>query len=114
METISARGPGIPAGRWCSRGFDVSLGIVAAPMPRFAANLNWLFTEHAFLDRFAAARRAGFGAVEFPSPYEHPAEAIAERLRENHLECILFNLPSGNKAKGDFGIACRPGREDEF
>ena len=83
-------------------------------MPRFAANLNWLFTEHAFLDRFAAARRAGFRAVEFPSPYEHPAHALAERLRENHLECILFNLPGGDKAKGDFGIACRPGREDEF
>ena len=83
-------------------------------MPRFAANLNWLFTEHAFLDRFAAARRAGFRAVEFPSPYEHPARAVAERLHENDLECILFNLPSGDKAKGDFGIACRPGREDEF
>ncbi len=83
-------------------------------MPRFAANLNWLFTEHAFLDRFAAARRAGFRAVEFPSPYEHPPKAIAERLRENDLECILFNLPSGDKARGDFGIACRPGREDEF
>ena len=83
-------------------------------MPRFAANLNWLFTEHAFLDRFAAASRAGFRAVEFPSPYEHPAQALAERLRENHLECILFNLPSGDKAKGDFGIACRPGREEEF
>jgi len=83
-------------------------------MPRFAANLQWLFTEHAFLDRFAAARAAGFRAVEFPSPYEHPAEALAERLRANGLQCILFNLPSGNKDRGDFGIACRPGREEEF
>jgi hydroxypyruvate isomerase len=83
-------------------------------MPRFAANLNWLFTEHAFLDRFAAARAAGFRAVEFPSPYEHPKEAIAERLGEHGLECVLFNLPSGDKARGDFGLGCRPAREDEF
>lgn len=83
-------------------------------MPRFAANLHWLFTEHAFLDRFAAAADAGFRAVEFPSPYEHPPEAIAERLKANGLECVLFNLPSGDKARGDFGIACRPGREEEF
>ena len=83
-------------------------------MPRFAANLKWLFTEHAFLDRFAAARAAGFEAVEFPSPYEHPAESIAERLESNGLRCILFNLPSGDMSRGDFGIACRPGREGEF
>jgi hydroxypyruvate isomerase len=83
-------------------------------MPRFAANLNWLFTEHPFLDRFAAARAAGFGGVEFPSPYEHPADAIAERLRESNLTCVLFNLPMGDRAKGDVGIACRPGREAEF
>ena len=83
-------------------------------MPKFAANLKWLFTEHAFLDRFAAARAAGFGAVEFPSPYEHPAEAIAGQLDAHGLRCILFNLPSGDMSKGDFGIACRPGREAEF
>jgi hydroxypyruvate isomerase len=83
-------------------------------MPRFAANLTWLFTEHPFLDRFAAARRAGFEAVEFPSPYDHPAEAVAGRLRENNLQCVLFNLPMGERAKGDVGIGCRPGREAEF
>jgi hydroxypyruvate isomerase len=83
-------------------------------MPRFAANLNWLFTEVPFLERFAEARRNGFTAVEFPSPYEHAPEAIAERLRAEHLECVLFNLPMGDKSKGDFGIACRPGREAEF
>ena len=83
-------------------------------MPRFAANLNWLFTEHPFLERFAAARAAGFEAVEFPAPYDHPPEAIAERLRENNLQCILFNLPMGDRAKGDVGIGCRPGREGEF
>lgn len=83
-------------------------------MPRFAANLGFLFTEHAFLDRFAAARAAGFAAVEFASPYEHPAGVIAERLTQNDLQCVLINLPMGDKSKGDFGIACRPGREAEF
>jgi hydroxypyruvate isomerase len=83
-------------------------------MPRFAANLGWLFTEHPFLDRFAAAAAAGFEAVEFASPYAHPAEAIAERLRRHDLRCILFNLPMGDRSKGDIGIACRPGREAEF
>lgn len=83
-------------------------------MPRFAANLHWLFTEHEFLDRFAAAANAGFRAVEFPAPYAYPADEIAQRLRANALECVLFNLPMGDKSRGDFGIACRPGREDEF
>jgi hydroxypyruvate isomerase len=91
----------------------MGFGIVIA-MPRFAANLGWLFTEQPFLDRFAAARRAGFDAVEFPTPYDFPAAQIAEKLREHSLRCNLFNLPMGDKAKGDFGIACRPGREDEF
>ena len=83
-------------------------------MPRFAANLAWLFTEHGFLDRFAAAREAGFGAVEFPSPYAHPPAELAARLRDNALACVLFNLPMGDRERGDFGIACRPGREAEF
>jgi len=83
-------------------------------MPRFAANLGWLFTELPFLDRFAAARRAGFGGVEFPSPYEHPATEIAKRLEGEGLTCVLFNLPMGDRAKGDIGYACRPGREAEF
>lgn len=83
-------------------------------MPRFAANLNWLFTEHTFLDRFAAAAAAGFRAVEFPSPYDHPAAEIRARLDEQGLECILFNFPSGDRSKGDFGIACRPERVAEF
>ena len=91
----------------------MGIGIVIA-MPRFAANLAWLFTEQPFLERFAAARRAGFDGVEFPAPYDHPAEAIAEKLREHRLQCVLFNLPLGDKSRGDFGIACRPGREAEF
>jgi hydroxypyruvate isomerase len=83
-------------------------------MPRFAANLGWLFPERPFLQRFGAARRAGFDAVEFAVPYDHPAAAIAAQLREHALECILFNVPSGDKSRGDFGLACRPERVAEF
>ena len=91
----------------------IVFGIVIA-MPRFAANLAWLFTEVPFLDRFAAARRAGFAGVEFPSPYEHAAAEIAARLEGEGLTCVLFNLPMGDRSKGDIGYACRPGREAEF
>src|SRR5207247_4301154 len=86
----------------------------ATPMPRFAANLGFLFPEHDFLDRFAQARRAGFRAVEFAAPYAYPPDELAMRLIDNALECILVNLPMGDRAKGDFGIACRPERESEF
>jgi hydroxypyruvate isomerase len=81
---------------------------------RFAANLGWLFQEHPFLDRFAAARRTGFRGVEFAQPYEYPAAEVAARLRDHELEFVLINLPMGDKSKGEFGIANRPGREAEF
>ena len=83
-------------------------------MPRFAANLGFLFTEHDFLDRFAHAARAGFRAVEFAAPYAYPPQEIAMRLIDNGLECILINLPMGDREKGDFGIACYEEREREF
>jgi hydroxypyruvate isomerase len=83
-------------------------------MPRFAANLTFLFTEVPFLDRFAAAARAGFKAVEYMSPYEHPADEIAARLAENGLEQVLFNLPPGDWAGGERGIAVLPDRTEEF
>lgn len=83
-------------------------------MPRFAANLGWLFTEHEFLDRFEAAANAGFRAVEFAKPYDWPAPEIRARLDAHGLDCILVNLPMGERAKGDFGFACRPGREAQF
>jgi hydroxypyruvate isomerase len=83
-------------------------------MPRFAANLGFLFTELPFLERFAAARAAGFRAVEFAAPYGYPAAELAARLADNGLECILINLPMGDRARGDIGFACRPGREGEF
>ena len=69
-------------------------------MPKFAANLSMMFTEHAFLDRFDAAAEAGFAAVEFLFPYDHPPEAIAERLARNRLTQALFNLPPGRLGGG--------------
>jgi hydroxypyruvate isomerase len=86
----------------------------ALPMPRFAANLTMLFNEHVFLDRFEAAARAGFTAVEFLFPYDYPAEEIRRRLDENKLTLVLHNLPAGDWAAGERGIACLPDRVEEF
>lgn len=83
-------------------------------MPRFAANLSMMFTEWAFLDRFKAAADAGFPAVEFLFPYEHPAEPIGLALVGGELQQALFNLPPGDFAQGERGIAALSGREDEF
>jgi len=83
-------------------------------MPRFAANLSFLFQEVPFLDRFAAASSAGFRAVEFLFPYEHSPAVLAERLTAARVENILFNLHPGDWAAGDRGLACLPGREAEF
>lgn len=83
-------------------------------MPKFSANLSMLFTEHAFLDRFGEAAKAGFRAVEFVSPYDYPAEQLAALLARHGLQQALFNLPAGNWAGGERGIACLPGREAEF
>lgn len=83
-------------------------------MFRFAANLNLLFQEHPFLDRFAAARDAGFSGVEILNPYAAPAEEVAQRLRASGLECALINVPRGNWDAGERGLAAVPGREAEF
>lgn len=83
-------------------------------MPRFAANLSMLFTEHAFLDRFAAAADAGFTAVEYLFPYEHEADAIAARLTRHKLTQALFNMPPGDWANGERGFAALPARFDAF
>jgi hydroxypyruvate isomerase len=79
-------------------------------MPRFAANLSMMFTEVPFLDRFDAAAKAGFTAVEFLFPYDHPAEQIGERLKRNGLTQALFNLPPGNWGAGEKGFAALPDR----
>ena len=83
-------------------------------MPKFAANLSFIFQEMGFLDRFAAAAACGFKAVEYLTPYEHPPEVIAEQLRRHGLEQALFNLPPGDWAAGERGIGALPGREQEF
>jgi len=83
-------------------------------MPNFAANLSMMFQETGFLDRFDAAARAGFKAVEFLFPYEHPPEIVAERLERNGLALALFNTVPGDWAGGERGLAALPGREQEF
>jgi hydroxypyruvate isomerase len=83
-------------------------------MPRFNANLTLLFNEVDFLERFAAARNAGFKGVEYLFPYPYRKEQLAELLEVNALTQVLHNLPAGDWAKGERGIACLPGRVGEF
>ncbi|HSV47480.1 MAG TPA: hydroxypyruvate isomerase [Ramlibacter sp.] len=83
-------------------------------MPRFAANLTMMFNEVPFLDRFQLASEAGFQAVEFLFPYAWPAAEIAQRLERFSLQLVLHNLPAGDWDAGERGIACHPGRIDEF
>ena len=83
-------------------------------MPRFAANLSMMYAEHGFLDRFAAAARDGFRAVEYLFPYAFDRAELAQRLADPGLEQVLFNAPPGDWDGGERGIACLPGREDEF
>jgi hydroxypyruvate isomerase len=83
-------------------------------MPRFAANLSMMFNEVPFLDRFALAAKAGFKGVEFLFPYEHPAAEIAQRLKDNGLQQVLFNAPAGDFAKGERGMAAIPGKQAAF
>jgi hydroxypyruvate isomerase len=83
-------------------------------MPKLAANLTMMYTEHPFLERFAAASRDGFRGVEYLFPYEFPAQELAARLEQHGLEQALFNAPPGNWEKGERGLASLPGREDEF
>lgn len=83
-------------------------------MARFAANLTMLFNEVDFPDRFAAARQAGFEAVEYLFPYPWRAAQLKAWLQEQGLEQVLFNLPPGDWDAGERGIACLPERVDEF
>ena len=83
-------------------------------MPRLAANLSTLFSEVDFPERFAAAARAGFRYVEYQFPYQWKPDELAKRAREAGVEVVLHNLPAGDFAKGERGIACLPGREAEF
>jgi len=83
-------------------------------MPKFCANLTMLWNELDFTDRFAAAARAGFKGVEYLFPYDHDKNRLAEQLRQHRLTQVLHNLPAGNWAQGERGIACHPRRVAEF
>jgi len=83
-------------------------------MPKFAANLHYLFTEVPFLDRFAAAAEAGFKGVEFQVPYDYPGRELRARLDARGLKMVLFDAPMGDWNAGDRGLAAVPGREAEF
>ena len=83
-------------------------------MPRFAANLSLMYTEHDFLSRFAAAANDGFRAVECLFPYEYEARALAQRLADHGLAQVLFNARPGQWHAGERGLAALPGREHEF
>lgn len=83
-------------------------------MPKFAANLTMLFNEVPFLDRFAAAKKAGFGGVEYLFPYDFEKGVLAEQLHQYGLTQVLHNLPAGNWGAGERGIAILPNRVAEF
>ena len=83
-------------------------------MPRFCANLTMLSNELDFMDRFAAAAKAGFAGVEYLFPYDHDKHRIAAELKQHRLAQVLHNLPAGNWAGGERGIGCHPGRAKEF
>lgn len=83
-------------------------------MLTFAANLSWMFKEHTFLDRFAAAADAGFSTVEYLFPYDHDPGDIAARLARHNLKLALFNAPPGDLVGGERGLACNAERQQDF
>jgi hydroxypyruvate isomerase len=83
-------------------------------MPKLCANLSLLYTEIDFMDRFAAAAKSGFKGVEYLFPYAYPKDQLAEALARNKLVQVLHNMPAGDWAKGDRGLACQPARVGEF
>ncbi|MEJ8812731.1 hydroxypyruvate isomerase [Variovorax ureilyticus] len=83
-------------------------------MPKFAANLTMLFNELPFMQRFEAAAKAGFKAVEYLFPYAYDKKELAAALRDNGLVQVLHNLPAGDWDAGERGIGCHPDRVGEF
>lgn len=83
-------------------------------MPRFAANIDWMFTELPFLERFEAAAESGFKGVEFMFPYSYRAEDIRSQLDQLGLELVMFNVSAGDWKAGERGIASHPLRVEEF
>jgi hydroxypyruvate isomerase len=83
-------------------------------MPKFSANITMMFQEVPFMERFSAAANAGFKAVEFMFPFDYPIQDLQKKLTDKGLKLVLFNLPAGNWAAGDRGIAVDPSRQAEF
>ena len=83
-------------------------------MPKFNANLSMMFNEVGFLERFGVAAKAGFRGVEFLFPYDFPAAQIREQLDKHKLQMVLFNMPPGDFAAGDRGLACDPAKIGQF
>lgn len=83
-------------------------------MLRFSANLSLLFTDRPLLERFAAARAAGFEAIEIQFPYDHTPEQLAEALARHQLDLVLINVEAGDLMQGGLGLAGIPGREQAF
>jgi len=83
-------------------------------MPKFAVNLSMLFTELPLIERFSAAKAAGFDQVEIQFPYELSISQIQQQLEHNNQQLILINLPAGDWATGERGIACHADRQAEF
>jgi hydroxypyruvate isomerase len=83
-------------------------------MPRLAANLTMLFTEYPTLERFERAAAAGFTGVELLFPYEEDVDSVREAASAAGVDYVLFNLPAGNWAAGDRGLAADPARQEEF
>ncbi len=83
-------------------------------MPRFAASISMLFQELPLIERFAAARRAGFGAVEIQFPYGESPEELGRARRDAGVAVALINMPAGDWDKGERGLAALPGRGHDF
>lgn len=83
-------------------------------MPKFAANLTWMFNECEFPERFAFAAKLGFRAVECQFPYDWDRELLAQRLSASKLRQVMFNMPPGDMESGEYGLAGLPGREQQF
>ena len=83
-------------------------------MPKFSANLGFLWPDRTLLERIDAAAKAGFRAIELHWPYATPAEEVSERCARHRLVLLGINTPLGNAEKGDFGLGAQAGREAEF
>ncbi|OOF65427.1 2-oxo-tetronate isomerase [Rodentibacter sp. Ppn85] len=82
-------------------------------MPKFAANLTMMFNEVPFIERFAAAAKAGFKYIEFLWPYDYDIKTLKQELDKHGLQVVLFNTPAGDVSKGEWGVSAIPGREAE-